>query len=88
VFQWIVFNTLVGNSDCHLKNVSFMVDAQGIRLAPLYDLLCTAVYHTRTRWRWRRRRHSQQPQGLAALVGCNSIENGRYVANRSHSIVL
>ena len=47
VFQWIVFNTLVGNSDCHLKNVSFMVDEQGIRVAPFYDLLCTAVYHTR-----------------------------------------
>jgi len=47
VFQWIVFNTLVGNSDCHLKNMSFMVDAQGIRVAPFYDLLCTAVYHTR-----------------------------------------
>ena len=47
MFQWIVFNTLVGNSDCHLKNISFLVDAQGIKVAPFYDLLCTAVYHSR-----------------------------------------
>jgi serine/threonine-protein kinase HipA len=47
LFQWIVFNTLVGNSDCHLKNISFLVDAQGVKVAPFYDLLCTAVYHSR-----------------------------------------
>jgi serine/threonine-protein kinase HipA len=47
MFQWIVFNTLVGNSDCHLKNISFLVDAQGIKVAPFYDLLSTAVYHSR-----------------------------------------
>lgn len=47
VFQWIVFNTLVGNSDCHLKNISFLVDGQGTKVAPFYDLLCTAVYHAR-----------------------------------------
>lgn len=47
VFQWILFNTLVGNSDCHLKNISFLVDGEGQRVAPFYDLLCTAVYHTR-----------------------------------------
>ena len=48
VFRWIVFNTMVGNSDAHMKNISFLVDAEGVRLAPFYDLLCTAVYHTRT----------------------------------------
>ena len=47
VFQWILFNTLVGNSDCHLKNISFLIDEEGMRVAPFYDLLCTAVYHTR-----------------------------------------
>lgn len=47
VFQWLVFNTLVGNSDCHLKNISFLIDGEGKRVAPFYDLLCTAVYHTR-----------------------------------------
>ena len=47
VFRWIVFNTMVGNSDSHLKNISFIVGHEGISVAPFYDLLCTAVYHTR-----------------------------------------
>ena len=47
VFRWIIFNTMVGNSDSHLKNISFLVDQEGKRVAPFYDLLCTAVYHTR-----------------------------------------
>ena len=47
VFRWIVFNTMVGNSDSHLKNISFIVDHEGRRVSPFYDLLCTAVYHTR-----------------------------------------
>lgn len=46
IFRWILFNTLVGNSDCHLKNISFLIDSEGMRVAPFYDLLCTAVYHT------------------------------------------
>lgn len=48
LFHWLVFNVLVGNTDAHLKNLSFLVSADGIRLAPFYDLLCTAVYETRT----------------------------------------
>ena len=47
VFRWVLFNTLVGNSDSHLKNLSFLVSAEGVQAAPFYDLLCTAVYHTR-----------------------------------------
>lgn len=47
LYRWLVFNVLVGNSDNHLKNISFRVDASGIHLAPAYDLLCTAVYETR-----------------------------------------
>jgi len=46
VYRWIIFNTMVGNSDSHLKNISFLVDQDGKRVAPFYDLLCTAVYHT------------------------------------------
>lgn len=38
---------LVGNHDNHLKNLSFTVSAEGIDLAPHYDLLSTGVYHTR-----------------------------------------
>lgn len=47
IYQWMLFNTLVGNSDSHLKNLSFLMDSAGVRLAPFYDLLSTAVYQTR-----------------------------------------
>lgn len=47
LFEWTVFNTLIGNGDNHLKNISFMVDRFGITPAPTYDLLCTAAYETR-----------------------------------------
>ena len=48
LFQWLLFNLLVGNNDNHLKNLSFLVGHEGLELAPCYDLLSTAVYHTRT----------------------------------------
>ncbi len=44
LYQWAVFNVLVGNSDAHLKNLSFLVDARGIELSPHYDLLSTAAF--------------------------------------------
>jgi len=47
LFRWVLFNALVGNSDSHLKNISFLISAEGVQVAPFYDLLCTAVYHTR-----------------------------------------
>lgn len=47
LYRWVLFNVLVGNGDNHLKNVSFSVAAQGIGVAPAYDLLCTAVYATK-----------------------------------------
>ena len=39
-----VFNALIGNHDAHGKNFSLLHTARGTVLAPLYDLLCTAVY--------------------------------------------
>ena len=47
LFRWLLFNTLVGNGDNHLKNLSFHVTPTGINLAPAYDLLSTAAYTTR-----------------------------------------
>ncbi len=44
LFNWLVFNVLTGNDDAHLKNLSFLIDADGVQLAPHYDLLCTACY--------------------------------------------
>ena len=44
----IVFNFLVGNTDCHVKNYSILysADLKSKRLAPLYDLVATRVYNT------------------------------------------
>ena len=44
LFNWLVFNVLTGNNDAHLKNLGFLVDGDGVQLAPHYDLLCTACY--------------------------------------------
>lgn len=42
----VIFNYLVGNNDAHGKNFSFIYDheAKTARLAPLYDIVCTAWY--------------------------------------------
>ncbi len=45
----LLFTFLIGNHDAHAKNYSLLLDGpEAIRLAPLYDLLCTAVF-ARTR---------------------------------------
>jgi serine/threonine-protein kinase HipA len=44
LFQWLIFNVLIGNSDAHLKNLSFQVSASRVTLAPHYDLLATVLY--------------------------------------------
>jgi len=43
-FDYVVFNTLIGNHDAHGKNFSLLYNDKGAILAPLYDALCTAVY--------------------------------------------
>lgn len=47
LFNWLLFNVLIGNTDAHLKNISFLVGSRGQQLSPFYDLLSTAVYETR-----------------------------------------
>ncbi len=42
--RWICFNLLIGNNDCHSKNISFLWDGRKYRLSPFYDLLCTSIY--------------------------------------------
>lgn len=44
LFNWVVFNLLIGNGDAHLKNISFFQDIDGVRLSPFYDLLSTVIY--------------------------------------------
>lgn len=46
LLDWAIFNVLIGNSDAHLKNISFFIDRDGITLAPVYDLISTATYAT------------------------------------------
>jgi serine/threonine-protein kinase HipA len=40
----VVFNALIGNHDAHAKNFSLLYAGAAPTLAPLYDLLSTAVY--------------------------------------------
>jgi serine/threonine-protein kinase HipA len=48
----VVFNALIGNHDAHAKNFSLLYAGPGDNaaptLAPLYDMLCTAVYEQLT----------------------------------------
>ncbi len=44
VLDWLIFNFLIGNSDAHGKNISFLLLPQGPVLAPFYDLLSTRIY--------------------------------------------
>ena len=47
----LVFDCLIGNTDNHLKNLSFLYsqDMKSIRLAPAYDIVSTVVYEGTTR---------------------------------------
>ncbi|MBO4838541.1 MAG: HipA domain-containing protein [Lachnospiraceae bacterium] len=47
----IVFCVLAGNTDAHIKNISLLYspNLKGVRLAPAYDLVSTAVYESSTR---------------------------------------
>lgn len=40
----VLVNFLLGNSDAHGKNFALLYKPMGIRLAPLYDIVSTAVY--------------------------------------------
>lgn len=47
LLKWVLFNVLIGNADAHAKNLSLVhddPDAARPRLAPFYDLVCTAAY--------------------------------------------
>ncbi|HMJ03124.1 MAG TPA: type II toxin-antitoxin system HipA family toxin [Conexibacter sp.] len=40
----VVFHFLVGNADAHAKNVALLHLPDGVRFAPLYDVVATAAY--------------------------------------------
>ena len=51
LWEMIVFDYLIGNTDAHLKNFSLLYtpDQKKIRLAPAYDIVGTVVYEESTR---------------------------------------
>lgn len=48
LFDYVIFNALIGNHDAHAKNFSLLYSGKTPVLAPLYDALSTAVYPTLT----------------------------------------
>lgn len=48
MLDYMVFNALVGNHDAHAKNFSLLYLRKRPVLAPLYDILSTAIYPTLT----------------------------------------
>ena len=51
LWDMIIFDYLIGNTDNHIKNFSLLYNESlsGIRLAPAYDMVSTAVYESQTR---------------------------------------
>ena len=48
LFDYVIFNALIGNHDAHAKNFSLLHTGKAPVLAPLYDTFSTAVYSTLT----------------------------------------
>jgi len=48
LFDYVIFNALIGNHDAHAKNFSLLYSGNAPVLAPLYDTLSTALYPTLT----------------------------------------
>lgn len=44
----VIFNALIGNHDAHAKNFSLLYEGATPTLAPLYDVLSTAIYENLT----------------------------------------
>lgn len=44
LITWQLANLILGNADGHLKNISFLLGGERIRLAPFYDIVCTRNY--------------------------------------------
>lgn len=51
LWDMIIFDYLIGNTDAHIKNFSLLYsdDLRQIRLAPAYDIVSTVVYEQSTR---------------------------------------
>ena len=48
MLDFVIFNALIGNHDAHAKNFSLLYAGKSAVLAPLYDVLSTAIYSNLT----------------------------------------
>ncbi len=48
MLDYVIFNALIGNHDAHAKNFSLLYAGKSAVLAPLYDVLSTAIYSNLT----------------------------------------
>lgn len=68
----MIFNVLICNSDSHAKNYSILIGASGsAKLAPLYDLMCAAVY---------RQVDQNLPQGIGGRFIAPDLRGGDWKA--------
>jgi serine/threonine-protein kinase HipA len=68
----VIFNVLICNSDSHAKNYSILIGAGGsAKMAPLYDLMCAAVY---------RQVDQSLPQGIAGRFIAPDLRNSDWKA--------
>lgn len=49
MWDMLLFNVLSGNTDAHLKNHSLLLSSEGVKLAPIYDVMCASVWPNITR---------------------------------------
>lgn len=49
IFDYVIFNAITCNTDAHAKNYSVMVLPTGVRMAPIYDVMCAKLWAGITR---------------------------------------
>jgi serine/threonine-protein kinase HipA len=68
----VISNVLICNSDSHAKNYSVLIGAGGsAKMAPLYDLMCAAVY---------RQVDQSLPQGIAGRFSAPDLRRADWQA--------
>lgn len=44
LLRWAIFQVIIGNTDAHAKNLTFLIGPGGATLAPAYDLVCGRIF--------------------------------------------
>lgn len=72
LLEAVIFNVLICNSDSHAKNYSILIGAGGsAKMAPLYDLMCAAVY---------RQVDQSLPQGIAGRFNAADLRQADWLS--------